>query len=259
MRLFLSFFLLVAACADPYGDAKKADTIDAYEAFLATDPGGSEKLGAEQRLEELLVTRAEETKAVADFDKVIARFPKSRQIKKLKEGRANASFAAAEADGSGDAWKKFLDENPDADGALKKRARAQVAVAEYKDKLAFGEPKVEQVNLAEDPKGPKDGWGFTVTVTNNGDKSLSYLNLEAQMLDAQGKKLKAGAYPLAGTTGPGGTSLPEEYTKPLDPGQSRTWTYTTGDVPEGWSQQVKIVPIAIRYADTPAKEGAPEE
>lgn len=258
MRM-LSLLILLAGCADPYGDAKKADTIEAYEAFLGSDPSGSERLGAEQRLEELLVARAEETHAVADYDKLLQRFPKSRQAKKMREGRANAAFAAAEADGSADAWKAFLDENAEADGALKKKARAMVAVAEYKDKLAITEPKVEQVNLAEDPKGPKDGWGFSATVTNNGDKSLEFLTMEVQLLDAAGKKLKAFTYPLAGKVGPGGMSLPEEYTKPLEPTQSRTWVYTTGDVPENWSQQVKIVPVALRYAGTPPKEGVAEE
>lgn len=250
--------LLLAGCADPYGDAQKVDTIEAWETFLAGTPSGSEKLGAEKRLEELLVARAEQNKTVADYDAVLTKFPKSRKTKEMQAGRANAAFAAAEAEGSADAWKTFLDENPTADTALKKKARNMVAVAEYKDKLAMTDPKVEEVNLAEDPKGPKDGWGFTTTVTNNGDKALDYLNLEVQFLDAQGQKLKAAAYPLAGTAGPGGMPLPEEYTKPLEPGVARTWAYTTGDVPEGWSKQVKIVPVAVRFLGTPPKEGAQE-
>lgn len=258
MRALVLLFLL-AGCADPYGDAQKVDTIEAWEGFLAGNPSGSEKLGAEKRLEELLVARAEQSKKVEDYDAVLKKFPKSRKTKEMQAGRANAAFAVAEAEGTADAWKAFLDENPTADTALKKKARNMVAVAEYKDKLAMTEPKVEEVNLAEDPKGPKDGWGFTTVVTNDGDKAVEYLNLEVQFLDAQGQKLKAFTYPLAAQAGPGGLPLPEEYTKPLEPGQSRTWTYTTGDVPEGWSKQVKVVPVAVRFVGTPAKEGASEE
>jgi hypothetical protein len=42
---------------------------------------------------------------------------------------------------------------------MRKKASARVEVAGYIDKLQIGEVKVEEVNLAEDPKGPKDGWG----------------------------------------------------------------------------------------------------
>jgi hypothetical protein len=43
-------------------------------------------------------------------------------------------------------------------------------------------------------------------------------------------------------------SLPEEYTKPLKPGDKRVWAYSSGEMPEGWSKQVKIVPVALRFS-----------
>ena len=39
--------LALVGCADPYGDAKKADTIDAWESFLATEPSGTAHLRRE--------------------------------------------------------------------------------------------------------------------------------------------------------------------------------------------------------------------
>jgi hypothetical protein len=247
MRLLL-LVLFLAACDDPFGDTKKVDTIEAWEQFLAGDPSGSEKLAAETRLEELMVEKANSTGKLEDFDAVLKKFPKTRQRKKLEEGRANAHFAQADAENTPDAWKRFLDENPNADAAQRKKASARVQVAEYQDKLQMGEIKVEEVNLAENPKGPKDGWGFSTEVTNAGDKTLDLLTLEVQLLDASGGKLAAMSYPLAGTTGPGGTSLPDEYTKPLKPGDKRTWRYSTGDIPEGWSKQVRIVPVSLRFS-----------
>ncbi|MFZ5480770.1 MAG: hypothetical protein ACOZNI_28680 [Myxococcota bacterium] len=254
--LLLALFL--AGCADPYGDAKTADTIEAWESFLQNgNPSASQRLSAEQRLEELLVARAEGSKKIEDYDAVLKKYPKSKNAKKMKEGRAAAAFAAAEAENTADGWKRFLDENDFADGALKKKARERVAVAEYGDKLAIGTVAVEQVNLAEDPKGPKDGWGFSAEIANNGDKTIEYLNMELQMLDASGAKLGAATQPAVGAN-KGGMPTAEEQLKPLAPGEKRKWSYSTGEVPEGWAEgkAVKLAPAAIRFGGGDAKTAA---
>lgn len=247
MIRFLLPALILLGCADPYGDAKKADTIEAYESYLATDPTGADKLMAETRLEELMVARAEETHAIADYDAVLKKFPSSRKTKELQEGRANAAFAVAEADGSVDAWKKFLAENDFADSALKKRAKAMVDVAEYSALVAIAAPTVEKVNLAGDAAGAKDGWGVKADITNNATVALEYANIELQFLDKDGKKLKAVTWPIAAQAGPGGMPMEEAHAKPFAPAETRTWNYSTGEAPEGWAEgQVKLVLVAAR-------------
>lgn len=247
-------FLFLAACADPYGDAEKVNTIEAWEAFLATEPSAADKAKAEARLEQLMVDQAMSGSKLEDYDAVLKRFPKTRQATKLQENRANAHFKLAEAENTPEAWQKFLDQNPTAESTLKKKASNRVQVAGYQDKLVIGEVKIEEVNLAEDPKGPKDGWGFSVEVQNTGDKTLDFLNLEVQLLGADGSKLAAKSYPLAGQVGPGNLPLPEEYTKPFKPGDKRTWVYTTGDIPEGWSKQARVVPVALRFSGNLAEK-----
>lgn len=244
----LLFVLFLAACEDPYGDAQKVDTIEAWEKFLATDPSATERVKGESRLMELLSEKAMTSTRLEDYDAYLKRFPKSKDSTKVREGRATAHFQIAEAENTPEAWQKFLEENPEADATMRKKASSRVQVAGYIDKLLIGEVKVEQVNLAEDPKGPKDGWGFTVDVTNTGDKTIDYLNMEVQLLDDAGAKLDAKSYPLAGQSGPGGTSLPEEYTKPFKPNDKRTWVYSMGEVPPDWHQKVKVVPVGIRFS-----------
>ncbi len=246
---FLLPVLVMLGCADPYGDAKKADTIEAYEAFLATEPSGADKLMAESRLEELMVKRAEESHAIADYDAVLQRFASSRKAKQMQEGRSNAAFAVAEADGSVDAWKKFLAENDFADAALKKRAKTMVDVAEYTALVAIAEPVVAPVNLAGDAAGAKDGWGITAEITNNATVALEYANLELQFLDGEGKKLKAVSWPIAAQAGPGGLPMEEAHAKPFAPAEKRTWSYSTGETPEGWAEgKVKLVLVGARPA-----------
>jgi len=252
---FLFLFLVMGGCADPYADAEKANTVEAWETFLAGTPSPTEKLKAEVNLEMLMQKKAEESKTIVDYDAFIKKFPHSKQLKAMQTARSNVAWTEAEKAGTPEAFKKFLDENDFADGALKKKARNLVAVAEYKDKLVIPEVKVEQVNLAENPKGPKDGWGFTAEVANNGDKSIEYLNFDLNLLDASGAKIKTISYPLVAQSA-GQMPMPEEYQKPLEPGQKRLWTYSTGEVPDSWDHKASLTPSSIRFVGTPLKEGA---
>ena len=245
MRL-LALVVLLAGCANPYADAEKANTIEAWEAYLQTKPSLSQQLAAEQQLQNLLLEKARKTKAVADYNAVIDRFPKVPERAKLIQERSEAAYAAAEKEGTPEAWKQFMKDYPTADSILIKKATNMVDVTTNKDKLKVGEPRVEQVNLAENPNGPKDGWGFFVTVTNVGTEPIGYLNMEVRLLDEAGAKLKAWQYPLVSKTGPGNMPIEDEYTKPLLPGASREWQYTTGEVPEAWSKKVQVVPVAVK-------------
>jgi hypothetical protein len=250
MTRTLALVFLLASCADPYGDAKAADTIESWEKFIAGGATGSDKMKAESRLEQLMVKHAEETKAVADYDAVLKRFPSTRHKKDMASGRANAAFALAEVADTTEGWKTFLAENPTADGALKKRAKAMVDVAEYRQVLAIGEATVAEANLANDPAGPKDGWSISAPITNNGTVALEYASIELVFRSGAGEKLKAINYPIAAPTGPGGMPIEEALTKPLAPGETRTWSYATGETPEGWldGRKVSLTLIAARPA-----------
>jgi len=253
--MFILIASLLMGCADPFADAQKANTIDGWEQYLATKPDGSNKMIAEKTLAQLMADRARQTKLLADYDAVIKRFPNHKDMKALQEERTVIAYTIADQANTADAWKKFLDENPDATKLQKDRARGMVGVAEY-GKIQMGQVTQEQVNLAEDPKGPKDGWGFKVPFTNAGDKDIEYLNIEIRYLDAAGKQLSSEKWPLVAQQGPGGVPVTEETTKPLKAGESRTWEFTTGNTPEAWSKQVQVVPIAVRFVGTPPNEGA---
>jgi hypothetical protein len=249
MRMLPILAALLVACADPYADAEKANTIEAWEAFLATSPSDTQRLKAEASLEGLLVAKAEASKKVEDYDAVLSRFPNTRKKDELRRARAGAAFAAAETENTAEAWKKYLDENDGADAGLEKKARGYISVVDY-GKIVVPEATVEQVNLAEDPKGPKDGWGFSAEVKNDGDKTIEYLNFDVVFLDASGAKLDVKSYPLVAKTAPGGMPIEEEFQKPLEPGQSRRFFYATGEVPENWSKQVRLVPSSVRFLGT---------
>lgn len=244
--LMLAFSL--GGCTDAFEDTKKVDTIEAWEAYIATGPSGSRLLNAQDRLEELMIQKAQASKTLADYDAVLKKFPNSKQKKTLQKERTEIHQALAEAENTKEAWDTFVKENPWVDGTVVKSAQNRLAVAAYLPSLAFTEVKVDPVNLANDPAGPKDGWGFSVSVTNNGDKVITQLNLVAQMLDDKGAILRVTPYePLVGAKYSTGQYTPEEIAAPLKPGESRAWSTTTGDVPEGWAKTAKVVATKIAF------------
>lgn len=258
---WLLLVVVLAGCSDPFEDTKKVDTVEAWQKYLDTKPSGSHMLFAQDRLEELMTKQAEASGKPEDYDAVLTQFPTTRNKKKLQEARVKVALAIATADNSAEAWAKFDKENPFADPSVRRQAQARVAVANYTPKLLISEPVVKQVNLAEDPKGPLNGWGFSADVTNNGDQTITRLVLQVDLLDAQGGTLKTATYPAVAPTFPNGQIAPDEVAKPMAPGDKRTWSYTTDAGPDGWDKKIKLTPVSIQFAtgDGAAKDGAAKD
>jgi len=243
--LTLALFLL-AACGNPFAEAQKLHTIDAYEAFLKENPDSPYRLQAETALEELMLEEAREAKTLEAYDAWLTRFPEGRAREKVLEERRSFLFGWAEAQGTAEAWQKLLDEYPKAPKKERDDARKRLRMAENAHRVQLAPPGMEQVNLAEDPKGPLDGWAFTTTVTNAGDQPIHHLMLEVRYLGEDGKKLGSNLWPAVAKALPGNMPKPDGFDKPIPPGKTRDFEYTTGDLPASWGRKVEIVPVDIQ-------------
>ena len=241
MRSLIFFAILsgaVTGCSDPIDEAKQFDTIAAWQAYLAKpEATGSNKMAGEGRLETLMSAKAEADKSIPAYDALMKRFPKSRAMKDWSTQRIALALAAAETENTPEGWQKFVTDNPKAEGSMVKQAKNRIAIAEYSPKMVISELKIEQVNLAEDPKGPKDGWGFSCDITNNGDKAISYLNIELRITDPSGAAVNPVTMPAVASTYK--VPMPEEWFKPIEPTQTRRWEYTTNEVPENFASAPK--------------------
>jgi len=47
------------------------------------------------------------------------------------------------------------------------------------------------------------------------------------------------------------TPIEEEKKIPMASGETRTWEWTTGDLPDDWSGKVAVVPLKLTLADNP--------
>jgi hypothetical protein len=241
--LALSLSLGLGAC-DPFEDVKKADTIEAFEGWLAENPDPSSQTRlALQRLDELYLERARTQRDVAAFDKWLARFPKDTDAAKVAEEREAMLFAIAEEAGTEAGWKAFLDAAPQANVKRKAAAAEGAAAAQYAGKLAISPVEIKPVNLARDPAGEMNGTGFFAEVTNQGDQTLAVLWFNLLLLDGEGKVAQRADAPVAATADRG--RIRKELLAPLKPGETRTFYWGTDQLPAGFAQQARLVPSRL--------------
>ena len=268
-RPLLLAALLVAfatGCSDPYQDTRKIDTIEAWEAFLKENPSSSYAAAAEGRLEELMFEAAEKSGKVADWDAYFARFPKGLKFKDAQEGRLGALYHTAETDDTVEAWTAFNEgcaAVKSCDATWKRWGPKRLKIAENRSSFELGATDMKQVNLAEDPEGPLDGWGFFVPVTNKGNVAIERMVLRIRYFDAEGAELARKDWPVVAKALPGNIPFEDGFDKPIAPGETRTWEWTSGDMPAGWSKQIKVEAVDLTYvgetkAGKEAKEGKEE-
>ena len=251
MRLLAPLVMMLAiGCGNPFEDAQKLDTVDAYEKFLTEHPSSPFVTQAEIRVEELMLEKARADQTLESYDAVIKRFPegKGQLYHKAWEERREVLYKWADETDTPEAWHKYLDEYPSGDKKKKEEARTRIKMSEYTSQIALSPVEAEQINLAAIPDGPLNGWGFYTDVTNNTKKDVSYLNLRLSYMGDDGRVVDTREWPAVARHLPGYMPMPDGFDQPMKPGETRHWEWTTGDMPAGWNKKVTIKPIEIRFA-----------
>ena len=236
---------LAVGCSDPYKAVQEQDTVEAYEKFLAENPNSPQRLAAQIRLEDLSLEAAQAAGTLEAYDAFIAKFPDGTNAEKAKNERIEFLWTWADSEDTKDAWEKYIKEAKAAkvDTKKVKKARKRARVAESRSAFEVGPVEQEQVNLAENPDGPLDGWGFYTEVKNVGSEPISYFILRIDYLDGEGKILDSDEQ--AACARYWNVPMPDEFYKPIMPGETRKWEWTTGDMPTGWAKKVKVKAVDI--------------
>ena len=238
----LAFF--IAGC-DNYAEVQKTDSIEAYTQYLAENPDSRYRLEANIRLEELYFKTAQKEKSLDAFDRYLEKYPAGTHADAAREEREGFLFDWARETNTEEGWNRYLEAYPTGHKKHRQEAKRALLVVAYSANISIGEATITQVNLAEDPEGPLNGWGFTADVTNNGDKTLQTLKLRVHYLDLAGKSLDTREWPVVASTWP--LPMPPEYEAPMKPGQTRPWEWSTGDLPADWGQKVRLEVSYISY------------
>lgn len=243
----LSIVLALLVACDPYSEVAQKDTIEAWTAYVDTNPQGVNGDRARIRLEELMLAKARESGKLEDWDALLARFPKGAHHEVTLKEREGSLFAWAQEEHTLAAWERFTAEYPHPKERRAPFAKAALEALAYAPGVKVSDPRVREINLAQDPSGPMNGWGVELDVTN-GDRVVEALWYRVHYLGTEGRSLGHADWPVVAPLREFPNPVPDPWTVPLQPGETRTWQWTTGEVPEGWSKQVRIVPIRVRFA-----------
>lgn len=247
MRRIVAMMLL-AGCGDPFFSAQSTGTIEAFETYLTENPNGRHRMEAEAQLETMYLEQARAEPSLEAYDRYLKRWPKGVLRTKAIEDREQFLYEWAKANGKAPAWDRFLKEYPRAGEKRLREAQRRRAVAEYVDQLEWTELKIEQVNLAENPEGPLDGYGFSMDVTNKGPKTITDLQFTIDYLDKYDRTFDMREWPVVAERWP--VPMEDEKKVPMKPGETRTWLWTA-EPPnaEFWSGKARVTASRIKFAD----------
>jgi hypothetical protein len=242
--------LLLAAlfgCSDPYGAAQQADTIESYEKFISENPNSPKVDLAGMRLEGLYLEKARRDKKLSSYDDYLQRYPKGKMRQKAMDEREAFLLGWAASEDTTEAWIQFLDEYPKAKKRVKRRARQRLNMTKHRGKVLLGQVKMDRVNMAEDPQGPLNGYGFWVDVTNQGKRPITRLDLEIAYLGPSGSPLGKKRWEVVhpGPLHSDHTPMREGFSTPLKPGATRVWEWSDAEPPDHWTKKVTVTPVHI--------------
>ena len=247
LLLTLASTLSLAGCGQQKAlmEAQDAGTPEAFEAFLAEYPDHHQAPILRQQIEGLRYKAAQDGEGPEGWRAYIKHHPEGDHIKEATEAEDQASFDAADAARTTAAYQEYLDSHPA--GRHVKTARAEMDELAYADKVSVENYRVEKVNLANDPKGPMNGWGLYADVTNNGERILTEVELLLEFKDASGKVLGDRTWWVV-SEGLIGMPTPPRIKPPLRAGDSREFQFTTGEPPEGWDGETfTLTPTNLRF------------
>ncbi len=237
--------LLALLGCDPYSDVAQVDTVQAYESYLQEYPTGANSLRATVRLEELMLEAARASGNLADWDAYLKRFPEGIHHETAVREREGSLYNAANVDMTVAAWEAYLSEYPKGPADHNRFAKKALDAARYAVDLTVGEASVYEINLGRDPTGPMNGWQIDVPITN-GPSVVDSMWFRVHYLAADGSSLVHKDWPLVSPLREFPVPVANERTLPLQPGETRTWMWTSELNPEGWTKKVRLVPLRVR-------------
>jgi hypothetical protein len=253
----LALSLLLVSCEGAaLLDAEKANTPEAYEAFLLEYPAHAEADELRGRIDELRYKAAKESRNPAELRDYLAKHPEGAHVADAKKLEDELAWQLADATKTGESYREYLDLHPE--GKWLDKAQVGYEKYAYVSKVTIGEPIIQKVNMAEDPEGPLNGWGIEAPVTNTGDKALKIVKMGIDYLGADGVSVKRDTwYTAVQDLGP--LPVHPDLRPIMQPGETRPFRWSTAEEPPNWSEgSFRVKVTFVKFADVPAEE-APAE
>jgi len=221
-----------------FHNAEMANTPESYEGFLAEFPDSDRYDDIQQRVDKLRFEAATEDGSSAALRSYLQMHPNGDHVQDAVLAEDQISFEEAQANGTIESYQGYMDAHPK--GKHLEQAGSLQDRLKYLPRLSIEEMTTRRINLANDPKGPMNGWEVLANVVNKGGRTLRLVELDIQVLDSRGEAYGEPHTWWAVSRELGGFPTPEAMKPPLPPEATRVFRWTTGEVPEGWAEQLKL-------------------
>lgn len=262
--ILFSSMALTSACSDPFGDAQRLNTVEAYEQFIKDNSESSRVFDARLAIEKLMVEQARTSQKVEDFDVYLKRFKKNPPSNKTYDDmmmeRKDALWNVALDSNKIEDWQRFIEEYKVESPKDVRIAKQRMAVAEYLPNLKMDPMEKTQVNLSGDQSGPLNGWEFSTKITNAGDKEIKTLRLRISFLDAEDMIVARKDFTVIGCgdycdrmfvfEDPSYAKAEPELGRirpPMKASEARDFIVQTGDIPPSWSKKIQTDFVSITF------------
>jgi len=235
-------------------EAQNLRTPEGYEAFLEQYPESVEAADLRVTIEKLRYKRAMDSRNPEVLRDYLARHPDGEFVAKAQKLEDETSWQVADGTKTADAYKSYVDLHPE--GRWIDEATVAYTKAAYAEQMTVGEATIAKVNMAQDPAGPLNGWGVQAEVGNPGDQRLSMVKMAIDSLGATGDVVRTDVwYTVVQDLGP----MPvQPHLRPImEPGETRTFRWTTAESPPGWSEgsfAVRVTAVRVEEAPTSSPE-----
>jgi len=252
--LVCGFLMGCASESSMYNRAVVSNDIGLYRNYLEKYPDGVHAEEAQTRIDEVLWNHASESNTMEDYLNYLEESPEgSHRGAANRLARARA-YEEAEAADTLELWQQFVERFP-SDDKKHTNAAHRVEVLSYAEHFSWTPFTHERANMAEQKKGPLDGYRFYTEFSNKGDKTVTLAKFEIEFWkDGRAAPAKVSKWNAV---------IPKEQNHvfrdpgawpPIGPGKSRGGIWTLGDIdmPEGWDfdkDEIRLVLKDLWFAE----------
>jgi len=228
--VFVSLLALLMGCeGNALKNAEFANTAEAWEGFLEKYPDYEGAVDIRERIDGLRFTKTRKDHTLEAYESYLALHPGGKHKAEALAAIDLLHYEASVREASLAGFEKYLKMHPE--GAYVDRAKDLQAKLAYLPLVTLGPATIERTNMANDPKGPLNGWSLKTEVTNTGDRTLRVVELHVDIKGATGQILKSDKWWAVAPDLSIQAAAPS-MRAPLQPGGVRTfeWTYADMDL-----------------------------
>lgn len=243
--IFLPAFMLLLSGCDgeaqkDYDAAKAIDKPEAYDAFIQKHPDSDMVRFALLKLDDYHYEQARLKNDEGTWRRFLAQHAVGKYVAEAQAALEQLLYFRAIENGTKQALDAFVQEFPTSNFTpiLQKR----IANLPILSKLSLADVKIQPANLQDNPKGPKDGTGFFITLKNDSEIVLKRVVVKLLLLHPDGRVWdQREIIPVMGA----GEWGPRAYKSPLKPGDSRRFSYVTQRLPPDWKQDYTLFVLSF--------------